>query len=391
MTDARGASIVIVNYNYGRFVGAAIDSALAQTWPRVEVIVVDDGSTDNSREILSGYGDRIRTIFKFNGGQASAANVGFAAATGDVIILLDADDVLLPEALSQMMPQFNDPRVSHVHAPMWEIDAAGNRNGKQYPPQPLPHGDLRDAVIAGGPDVFFSPPCSGNAWSGAFVRRVMPMPEDGLFRRHAEMYLVTLSTIFGIVRRLPTPQSCYRIHGGNDWITKSQAERDNRARTLYGERCQVLQRCLAGLGINADPQQWMHNSWWGRIDRLRAELSRVVPGGEQLTLIDQDEVRNDLKDDWSVRSFPEHDGEYWGPPADDAEALAELERHRREGAHYLAVAWPAFWWLLHYSGLREHLSDKCQRLVDSDVLIVFDLAEQREASRASQPLSTSAS
>src|SRR5258708_4113332 len=136
MSDMKLASIVIVNYNYGRFVGAAIDSALAQTWPHVEVIVVDDGSTDDSRQILRGYGERIRPIFKSNGGQASAANAGFAAASGDVIILLDADDVLLPDALSQIVPQFDaDERVSHVHWPMWEIDAAGNRNGKQFPRQ----------------------------------------------------------------------------------------------------------------------------------------------------------------------------------------------------------------------------------------------------------------
>jgi glycosyltransferase involved in cell wall biosynthesis len=392
MNDPRTASIVIVNYNYGRFVGAAIDSALAQTWPRVEVIVVDDGSTDDSRQIINGYGDRVRPIFKSNGGQASAANAGFAAATGDVIILLDADDVLLPDALSQIVPQFAaDERVGHVHWPMWVIDADGNRSGKQFPTQSLPHGELRDAVIAGGPDVFFSPPCSGNAWRGALVRRVMPIPPDGMFRRHAEMYLVTLSPLFGVVRRLPTPQSCYRIHGGNDWASKSQAERDRRARTLYSERCQVLQRFLAGRGIDVDPQRWMHGSWWGRVDRLRADLARVVPRGERLTLIDQDELRNDLQDDWRVRPFPEHDGQYWGPPADDGQALAELDRHRRDGARYLAVAWPAFWWLQHYGGLRECLSVQCQRVKDNDVLIVFDLGERQVAPHASQPVSAAAS
>src|SRR5438045_1296314 len=149
------ATIIISSYNYARFLGECIDSALAQTWPNVEVIVVDDGSTDESRQILDSYGDRIRTIFKTNGGQASAANAGFAAASGDVIILLDADDLLLPEALTNIVPQFDaDERISHVHAPMWEIDAVGNRNGRQFPRQALPHGDLRDAVITGGPDVF---------------------------------------------------------------------------------------------------------------------------------------------------------------------------------------------------------------------------------------------
>jgi glycosyltransferase involved in cell wall biosynthesis len=392
VTERRLASVVINNYNYGRFVGAAIDSALAQTWPHVEVIVVDDGSSDDSKQIIRGYGDRIVSIFKVNGGQASAVNTGIAAARGDVIVILDSDDVLLPEALSQVVPLFDDPTISHVHWPMWEIDANGDRNGKQFPALPLPQGDLRDAVIAGGPDVVFSPPCSGNAWSGRFVRQVMPMPQEGLFRRHAEMFLVTLSPIFGTVRRLPDPQSCYRIHGGNDWVTKSQAERDQRARRLYGERCQVLRRALAKLGITADLQRWMHGSWWGRVDRFRAELTRVVPLGEPLTLIDQDQLRSDVQDDWRVRAFPEHDGEYWGPPADDTEALAELERHRRRGSRYLAVAWPAFWWLQHYRRLSEHLSSECQCLLGSDVLIVFDMGQPRAAAQhMSQPASAAAS
>jgi glycosyltransferase involved in cell wall biosynthesis len=392
MSDARLATVMIVNCNYARFVGKAIDSALAQTWPRVEVIVVDDGSTDDSRQIVASYGQRIVPVFKPNGGQASAVNAGVAIARGDVVILLDADDVLLPDALAQVMQQFEDGGVAHVHWPMWVIDADGHRNGKQYPQQPLPHGDQRAAVIETGPDAFFSPPCSGNAWSGEFVRRVMPIPEDGMFRRHAEMYLVTLSPVCGAVRRLATPQSCYRIHGGNDWAIKSQAERDQRARRLYAERCQVLQRFLAGHGINADPQQWMHRSWWGRVDRLRAELARAVPLDEQLILIDQDELRNHLQDDWRIRPFPQQHGQYWGPPANDAEALAELDRHRRAGARYLAVAWPAFWWLEYYRGLREHLSAQGECLLNDDVLIVFDLASPARVSAAPpQPFLASAS
>ena len=69
-------SIIISNYNYGRFLSAAIDSALAQTYQTVEVIVVDDGSTDNSREVIESYGDRITALFQKNGKQAAALNYG---------------------------------------------------------------------------------------------------------------------------------------------------------------------------------------------------------------------------------------------------------------------------------------------------------------------------
>src|SRR5437870_10165188 len=99
-------SIIINNYNYGRFLREAIDSALAQTAPNVEVIVVDDGSTDNSAAIIAGYGNRVVPMFKTNGGQTSALNAGFARSTGDVVLFLDADDVLLPTAVEKAINLF---------------------------------------------------------------------------------------------------------------------------------------------------------------------------------------------------------------------------------------------------------------------------------------------
>ena len=92
-------SVIVNNYNYGHFLSEAIDSALAQTYTRTEVIVVDDGSTDDSSEIIAGYGDRIIPVLKENGGQASAFNAGFAKSRGDVICFLDADDYLFPQAI----------------------------------------------------------------------------------------------------------------------------------------------------------------------------------------------------------------------------------------------------------------------------------------------------
>src|SRR5260370_40785973 len=94
-------SIVVNNFNYGRFIGAAIDSALAQSYTRVEIIVVDDGSTDNSRDVISGYGDKVCAVFKQNGGQASAVNAGFRASHGSVGIFLDPDDGPIPKAVAE--------------------------------------------------------------------------------------------------------------------------------------------------------------------------------------------------------------------------------------------------------------------------------------------------
>src|SRR5438093_12916614 len=113
----KSASIIITSYNYGRFLKETIDSALAQSIDDVDVVVVDDGSKDNSREVICSYGGRIVPILKENGGQASAFNAGFSAARGDVICFLDSDDLLLPDALAKAIPHFEHHRVVKVNWP----------------------------------------------------------------------------------------------------------------------------------------------------------------------------------------------------------------------------------------------------------------------------------
>lgn len=96
-------SIIINNYNYERFLRVAIDSALNQTYPYTEVIVVDDGSTDNSQEIIASYKNQVIPVLKENGGQASALNAGFAASQGDIIGFLDSDDVWFPHKVARVV------------------------------------------------------------------------------------------------------------------------------------------------------------------------------------------------------------------------------------------------------------------------------------------------
>src|ERR1700710_2740423 len=93
-----GVDIVIDNYNYGRFLPDAIESALAQTHEKVTVTVVDDGSSDGSQQLLEEYEGRVAVVLKENGGQASALNPGAALCGGGGVLFLAADDNLHPEA-----------------------------------------------------------------------------------------------------------------------------------------------------------------------------------------------------------------------------------------------------------------------------------------------------
>lgn len=207
------ASIVISNYNYGHFLEEAINSTLSQTYCNTEIIVVDDGSTDNSREIISGYGDRIVAVLKENGGQASAFNAGFLASRGEVIFFLDADDVLLPTVVEEAVGLFEDHGVAKVHWPLVVVDKQGKPTKKVLMAK-LPEGNLREKVIRAGPFGYLWPPTSGNAWSRRFIENVLPVPEFE-YRNSADLYLCALAPLFGEVKRLSKPAGFYRNHGEN--------------------------------------------------------------------------------------------------------------------------------------------------------------------------------
>lgn len=96
-------SVIIPNYNHTRFVRGAIHSALNQNYPRIEIIIVDDGSTDNSRDVVAEFGNKVRYIWQENQGLAGARNTGIRAARGEFVGLLDADDLWQPNFLDVML------------------------------------------------------------------------------------------------------------------------------------------------------------------------------------------------------------------------------------------------------------------------------------------------
>lgn len=214
-----GVDIVITNHNYGRFLAAAIDSALAQVRPGVRVIAVDDGSDDSSREILSAYEDRIEVILKERGGQASALNAGIARCQGDVLLVLDADDVLRPEAADRVAAAFAaDPDLVKVQFRMAVIDAEGRPTGVTKPFEHLlaPTGDVRRAELAFPFDLAWLPG-GGTAFRLSSLRDLLPIPEVDYPRCGADWYLVHLTALSGSSAALDEICAEYRIHGGNGY------------------------------------------------------------------------------------------------------------------------------------------------------------------------------
>jgi len=111
----KSVSVIIPTYNYGRFIAEAIQSVLQQTHRPDEIVVVDDGSTDDTARVVAGFGDAVKYVRQENGGVCAARNKGVAESTGEIIAFMDADDTMEPESIAKQVALFGDERVGLVH------------------------------------------------------------------------------------------------------------------------------------------------------------------------------------------------------------------------------------------------------------------------------------
>jgi len=140
-------SIVIPTYNRSAIVRRAIDSVMAQTFTDLEVIVVDDGSTDDTRAALAGYPERVRAVYQENAGPAAARNHGMRLARGEYIGFLDSDDVYLPTNVEAHVRRFAEtPEAGLVYCGLEVLDKDG-RHVKEILPDPRDRGIVLDRLI----------------------------------------------------------------------------------------------------------------------------------------------------------------------------------------------------------------------------------------------------
>jgi hypothetical protein len=201
---------------------------------------------------------------------------------------------------------------------------------------------------------------------------VLPIPEDK-YRTCPDSYLSTLAPLFGQIRKVDQPLGCYRVHGRNHHMATFD-EKLAFDLGLYEHACDAMSKYCGELGLAANPSAWRAGSWTHRLCRAAEEVTALVPPGEAFILMDEDK--------WGTKQrlagrraipFPERDGGYWGPPADDNTALREVERLRHQGAAFLVVAWPAFWWLEHYTALHDYLRATFRCILRNERVVMFDL------------------
>jgi glycosyltransferase involved in cell wall biosynthesis len=260
-------SVLIDTYNYGRFVEEAIDSVLSQDFPedQREVLVVDDGSTDDTAERIKKYGPRIKYLYKPNGGQASAFNFGFAHASGEIVALLDGDDYWLPGKLRRVAEEFEkDPKLGMVYHPYLEVDMRTD--------------DRRESAfraisgsLSENPAEFFwyQAPGTCASFRRKFFGQLLPIPE--VLRTQADGYIGLLIVFLSPVLAVPECLAAYRFHGENLYHAN-----EREATSEFKKRREETARLV----INS-VDGWLRDHGYGRESRFRSFFGRFLLGQEE--------------------------------------------------------------------------------------------------------------
>jgi glycosyltransferase involved in cell wall biosynthesis len=219
LPDRPLVSVLTGNYNYAPFLDQTIESVLSQTYTNFEMIVCDDGSTDNSCNVVEHYADRdsrVRLIRQQNGGQASAWNTAYGGSKGEIVCFLDSDDRFLPEKLEVIVKAFRSysDRGFLGHR-VYRTSLAGRRDDIFPLMADPPSGWYGPFVVCGGTSPV------GTAFGSALCLRreigdlIFPLPEK--FKMCADTVIIALGPLLTPLIGIPTPLSEYRYHGSNSW------------------------------------------------------------------------------------------------------------------------------------------------------------------------------
>ena len=208
-------TIAIPCFNAERWIAACVESALAQTWPDIEVIVVDDGSTDDSLGMLEEFAARIRLIRTDHRGGNYARNQALHHATGEWLQFLDADDYLEPAKLAQQFTESNGgANADVIYSPTWMEDA---RVAAREPSEIDPAQDVFAQWLA-----WQLPQTGGSLWRKSALDALGGWKEDQPCCQEHELYLRALQTGLRLVFA-PTPHAIYRL-----WSEQTVCRRDPR-------------------------------------------------------------------------------------------------------------------------------------------------------------------
>jgi len=271
-------SVLIDTYNHERFIEKAINSVLEQDFPAAqrEIIVVDDGSTDRTPEIVQRFEPTLRYIRKENGGQASAFNAGIPECRGQIIAFLDGDDYWLPGKLSRVTEVLSkNPAVGFVgHAIKESLPDGQERISAPAKDEKFRIQSLDSAKLFRLRKSFLG--TSRMTMRAEIARGILPAPEALVFE--ADEYLFTLAAVMSEVVILKEPLTCYVIHGSNLYMSAGSGKAGlRRKQRVMAALASTLQKALRTQGLPTDVVDGVVEIVQAEADQFRLMLDGGAP------------------------------------------------------------------------------------------------------------------
>jgi glycosyltransferase involved in cell wall biosynthesis len=253
-------SVLITCFNYGAYVGKAIESALEQTFPPAEIIVSDDASQDNSCEVVESYigrGFDIRLLRNPHGGMAANLNSAYRNCSGDVVCLLDADDTFLASKIEAVVNAFRaNPQAGFAIHRASLVDNQGRARGLYPLLSALPSGNCMQSTYENSGILMGLPPTTNLALRREVAERIFPIPVE--YTGYAEQMIHRLAPLMTELCAVDVPLARWRLHGQNDQnsthITPRRLERELKIMdSLWLEQKDYLESVDASLAQSFPP------------------------------------------------------------------------------------------------------------------------------------------
>ena len=255
LPEAPLVSVLLANYNYANYIGQSIESVLQQTYQHWELIICDDGSTDNSVAVIESYvqrDKRIRLACKPNGGHTSVLNLAFSLSSGDIICFLDSDDLYLPQKLAAVVSACaNQPNAGLVVHRVIRVNAKLQKLGV-WPLSDLPDGWLGPEMLKSGGILPYAPPTSGIALRREIAQILFPISVTPPLHMCPDQVVMRLAPLVTSIKRVPDALAEYRLHNTNTYSRQgTSAESVSKELALSRALWKEQQRFLSSFDNSA--------------------------------------------------------------------------------------------------------------------------------------------
>lgn len=402
MTEPQ-VSVIVPTYNRPRLLRLALESILAQDYRDFGVIVLDNASTDDTQQLVQKFmseDSRVRYVRNpENIGLIRNWNRAFELNRSPFVSIFHDDDIMLSGFLSETVAVLErHPTVGFVLVQVEYIDQDGKPSGVQDVGD-LPDGlmsglDLLELAVDGRHQGIFPPNIVFRASAAAAAGPIESPHTNHQVDLNMYNRVAARHDVFFIRRILAQ----YRMHVGSE--TERQ-KRELTGHTWYGESAERIDAIayLMRSPRAADEQyrRWlarrllylhahqsnaihpiipaMYHSWETRVEMVQEQLEKLIPPGDTVIFVDDGQLG--MPSEWRGRRllpFLERDGQYWGPPETDDQAIADLTRLIGAGVRWIVFAWCSFWWLDRYWRFHRFVEKNYSCRLSTPNIVVHELS-----------------